>query len=88
MENLLINTEQLSGMLGIPEKPEFDHPASIIYYKVDDIEKAFETLKSRGVRVEHEPSMVAPMEDHDLWMGFIRDVDDNALGIMSEVARG
>src|SRR5205823_8069259 len=25
-------------MLGIPDRPDLDHPASIIYYKVDDIE--------------------------------------------------
>ncbi|PYS44718.1 MAG: hypothetical protein DMF71_02455, partial [Acidobacteria bacterium] len=26
-------------MLGIADRPELDHPASIIYYKVDDIER-------------------------------------------------
>ena len=38
-------------MLGVPTDPQFDHPASIIYYKVADIEAAYETLKSRGARL-------------------------------------
>jgi predicted enzyme related to lactoylglutathione lyase len=27
-------------MLGVADRPELDHPASIIYYKVDDIQSA------------------------------------------------
>src|SRR5213592_4796304 len=33
-------------MLDRPEKPEFDHPASTIYFKVADIRQATATLKS------------------------------------------
>ena len=28
-------------MLGIADRPDLDHPASIIYYQVDDIEKIY-----------------------------------------------
>ena len=40
-------------MLSEPEKPEFDHPASIIYYKVDDIHAclAYATDVIRSERV-------------------------------------
>jgi catechol 2,3-dioxygenase-like lactoylglutathione lyase family enzyme len=31
-------------MLAVPEKPEFDHPSSVIYFKVDNIQRAFDTL--------------------------------------------
>ena len=72
-------------MLGKAEKPELDHPASIIYYSVADIGAAHGTLKGRGVHVEHEPQMVAPMPDHDLWMVFFRDTEGNTLALMSEV---
>ncbi|HXM36613.1 MAG TPA: VOC family protein, partial [Pyrinomonadaceae bacterium] len=34
-------------MLTTPEKPEFDHPNSIIYFNVDDIQSAFTTLSER-----------------------------------------
>ena len=72
-------------MLSRPEKPEFDHPASIIYYKVADIQVAFELLSSFGVHFEDKPHLVARMADHDLWMAFFRDPDDNLLAMMSEV---
>jgi catechol 2,3-dioxygenase-like lactoylglutathione lyase family enzyme len=75
-------------MLGIPEKPEFDHPASIIYYKVADIQAAHTLLRSRDVRFEAEPRMVARLPNHDLWLAFFRDPENNVVALMSEVARG
>ena len=74
-------------MLGKAEKPEFDHPSSILYYKVDDIGGIHRILESRGVRVEHEPRLVAPMPDHDLWISFYKDSEDNHFALMSEVPR-
>src|SRR5712692_10983693 len=43
-------------MLSLPEKPEFDHPSSILYFKVDDILSSHETLVARGVRFETKPT--------------------------------
>jgi predicted enzyme related to lactoylglutathione lyase len=74
-------------MLGKAEKPEQDHPGSIIYYLVDDIVGAHQTLAARGVHVEHEPQLVAPMPDHDLWISFYLDSEGNHFGLMSEVPR-
>ncbi|MEK6301705.1 MAG: VOC family protein [Acidobacteriota bacterium] len=74
-------------MLSLPDKPEFDHPSSIIYYRVADIEHACEVLESRGVRIEEKPVLVARLQDHDLWMAAFRDVDNNLLALMSEVPR-
>ena len=72
-------------MLAVPEKPEFDHPGSIIYFKVDNIQKAHEILTGRGVQFLGKPHLIAPMKDHDLWMAFFHDVDNNLLALMSEV---
>jgi methylmalonyl-CoA/ethylmalonyl-CoA epimerase len=72
-------------MVGVAETPELDHPASIVYYKVPDIRASFGALASAGVRIEHEPHLLARMPDHDLWMGFFRDSEDNLLALMSEV---
>src|SRR5215467_5643908 len=45
-------------MLSLPEGgPEFDHPASVLYYKVDDIQKAFATLEERGVIIVGKPHL-------------------------------
>lgn len=72
-------------LLSLPEKPEFDHPSSIIYYRVEDIQSAYKTLGSRGARFEGEPHLVARMPDHELWMAAFRDPDNNLLALMSEV---
>jgi len=42
-------------MLGVADRPELDHPASIIYYKVDDIERVYEIFKARGAEFLTEP---------------------------------
>jgi len=73
-------------MLGIAEKPEFDHPSSILYFRVDDIDAAYRALLAHGVRFEHEPQLVHKAEDHDLWLAFFRDSEDNVMALMSEVA--
>jgi catechol 2,3-dioxygenase-like lactoylglutathione lyase family enzyme len=70
-------------MLGVPEAPEYDHLASVIYYKVKDIARAFEEFARRKVAFTSEPHLVARMEDHELWMAFFNDVDGNVLALMS-----
>jgi methylmalonyl-CoA/ethylmalonyl-CoA epimerase len=72
-------------MLGTPEKPEFDHPASILYYRVPDLHAAHASLRAAGIATEDEPHRVARMPDHELWMFFLRDPEGNLLALMSEV---
>jgi len=74
-------------MLDRPEKQEFDHASSILYFSVSDIKSAHGGLKEKGVRFEDEPHMIARMLDHDLWMTFFRDTEENLLALMSEVKR-
>jgi len=75
-------------MLSRAEKPEFDHPASILYYKVPDIEDARRALAGRGVVFGSEPHVVHRAADHDLWLADFRDSEGNLLALMSEVPRG
>jgi methylmalonyl-CoA/ethylmalonyl-CoA epimerase len=70
-------------MLSPSEKAETF--SSIVYYKVPDIQLAFQTLASRGLSFERNPHLVARMPDHDLWMAFFRDPDRNLLALMCEV---
>ena len=74
-------------MLGVADKPEFDHRSSILYFKVDDILAAHQDLAAKDVHFEQEPLLVHPAEDHDLWMAFFRDTEDNVMALMSEVPR-
>jgi methylmalonyl-CoA/ethylmalonyl-CoA epimerase len=74
-------------MLSRPEKKEFDHPSSILYFRVPDINASYQSLRARNVAFEDEPHVVARMPDHDLWMAFFRDQDDNVFALMSEVGK-
>ena len=74
-------------MIDHPEKPEFDHASSILYFAVPDIQAAFAQMKERGVRFVDEPHVIAKMPDHDLWMTFFHDSEDNLMALMCEVGR-
>ena len=76
-----------SVMLGVPEKPELDHPASIIYYLVPDIAAAHSTLRGRGVDFIVEPHLVHRAADYDLWLAEFRDSEGNTLALMSRKTR-
>ena len=74
-------------MLSPPEKPEFDHPSSVLYFNVPDINAAYQQLTDKSVRFEDQPHIIARMSNHDLWMTFFRDSENNVMALMSEVAR-
>ena len=75
-------------MLTLPE-PGCDESksSSVIYYTVDDVRQATETLKSRGVRFIGHPHVIHSTDAYDLWMSFFTDPDDNTLALMAEVPR-
>jgi methylmalonyl-CoA/ethylmalonyl-CoA epimerase len=75
-------------MLAHPEKEQPAKMASVIYYLVDDIKAEFKALRDKGAKAEGEPHLIARMPDHELWMAFFRDPDDNMLALMSEVRNG
>ena len=72
-------------MLDAPAKSQAANYASIIYYKVADLDATFEMLSARHVSFEAKPHFVAKLPDHELWMAFFRDPDGNLLALMSEV---
>jgi predicted enzyme related to lactoylglutathione lyase len=74
-------------MLSLPAKPEFDHPSSIIYFKVADLQLAHTTLSERGVQFEEGPTFVADMGTYDLWLAAFRDSENNILALMCNVPK-
>jgi predicted enzyme related to lactoylglutathione lyase len=74
-------------LLEIPEAEAFDHPSSILYFKVPDLHAAYETLQARGVAFVASPELVARMPDHELWMAFFEDGEGNTMALMAEVGR-
>ena len=71
----LMFSEQLEGQLS----------ASILYYKVDDIDAAYAMLHVKNVGFLRPPHLVSKMEDHDLWMAFLTDPDGHTLALMAEI---
>jgi methylmalonyl-CoA/ethylmalonyl-CoA epimerase len=74
-------------MLGVPTEPRFEHPSSILYFQVDDIQAAHAAMAAKGVTFEREPALVAKLEKADLWLAFFQDGEGNVMALMSEVTR-
>lgn len=72
-------------MLAVAESPEYDHPGSILYFRVGDIQETHATLAERGVTFRDAPHLIARLPDHELWMTFFTDTEGNTLALMSEV---
>jgi catechol 2,3-dioxygenase-like lactoylglutathione lyase family enzyme len=72
--------------LGRPESPEF-RSNPLLYFRVDDLEEAYESLAARGVAFRDRPHVVHRTDASELWMAFFADPDGNVLALMSEVAR-
>jgi len=73
-------------MLAVPEKPELDHPSSILYFKVEDIDAAYRDLKGRGVAFRDAPHVVARLPGREVWMAFFDDSEGNLLAVTTEKA--
>ena len=71
-------------MLTVKKGDDKDHKTSVIYYKVKDIKAAAKSISSNGGVFVREPELAAKMPDHELWIGFLRDPDENLIGIMDE----
>ena len=75
-------------MLTLPEQGRDESKSSsVIYYTVEDVQQATETLKSRGVRFIGEPHIIHSTDTYDLWMSFFTDPDGNTLALMAEVPK-
>ena len=61
---------------------------SPIYFNCADMKLAVRELQQRGIAFTSMPHLVAPMEDHDLWMAFFTDPDGHTLALMQEAPKG
>jgi methylmalonyl-CoA/ethylmalonyl-CoA epimerase len=74
-------------MLGTASSPEYDHPSSILYFRIADIQAGYQRLVENSVDIVAPPRLIAPMPTHDLWMTAFRDSEGNIHQLMSEVPR-
>ena len=68
--------------------------SAMLYLKVDDVPTRIEELRAEGVVVEAEPHIIFSHTDdtlgpagQDEWMAFIRDSEDNLVGLVSHAPR-
>ncbi|WP_435877177.1 VOC family protein [Sporosarcina highlanderae] len=93
---LLFNTDTMAFfdcdgvrlLVSLPEKEEFAHASSVLYFQVEDIQQAYENYKEKGIVFIDEPHIVAKMGQTETWMVFFNDTEDNMHGLMSEVMVG
>jgi methylmalonyl-CoA/ethylmalonyl-CoA epimerase len=62
---------------------------SVLYFRVADIQTAYDELQRRGVQFTDAPHMIAKHPDGtEEWMAFFRDSEGGLLAIMSQVQPG
>jgi len=59
---------------------------SILYFRVDDIQAAYDELRGRGVEFENAPHLIHKHDNGvEEWMAFFPDPDGHLLAIMAQV---
>jgi len=71
-------------MLSEPESAAADRYASILYFRVEDIDAAHRDLEQRGVSFVRPPHCVHRAPGVEVWMAFFHDPDRNVLALMQE----
>lgn len=68
--------------------------SALLYLKVDDVPTRIEELRTEGVVIEAEPHVIFSHADdtlgpagQDEWMAFIRDSENNLVGLVSHAPR-
>ncbi len=74
-------------MISPPEGLDPAGASSILYYDVEDIHMAYDTLAARGVQFGASPHVIAALGDRDVWLAEFRDSEGNRLALMSEPLR-
>jgi len=68
-------------MLSPAEQPEFDHPASLLYFDVEDIGATHAAMKQKGASFRSEPHAVHRDGDRELWLCDFYDSEQNTFAL-------
>jgi len=78
-------------LVGVRLMLERNAPAAMLYLTVQDMEATLARLRGNGVVVEHEPHVIFSHADDTLgpagtdeWQAFIRDSEDNLVGLVEQ----
>ena len=79
-----LGTGDIRIMLSTPQGVGAVGANSILYFAVEDIERTHADFVAQGAVSERAPALAAPMPDHELWIGFLKDPDGNLVGLLEE----
>ncbi len=65
----------------VSSEKEFDHPASVLYFDVPDIQAAHEALRGRGIAFRSAPHAVHREARRELWLADFEDGEDNVFAL-------
>ena len=71
-------------LVDVAETEEFAHPGSVLYFRVDDLDAAYEAYRARGVQFVQPPHLVHSDGKSELWMAFFSDGQWNTHALASE----
>jgi catechol 2,3-dioxygenase-like lactoylglutathione lyase family enzyme len=72
--------------LSATEESQANAEPSVLYFRVDDIQTAYDDLRARGVEFENAPHLIHKHESGvEEWMAFFPDPDGHLLAIMAQV---
>lgn len=75
-------------LLGLAEDGKQATGGSVLYFRVSDIEAAYNALVANEVQIERPPTATHRTEEYELWLAFFRDPDGNLLALFEERATG
>ena len=75
-------------LVGVMPPNQKAQRGSAIYFRVEDIQGTFSSLKDKGVQFVAEPHVVNRTPKSELWLAEFVDPDGNQLALMSDVATG
>lgn len=89
---LLFNTETMAFfdcgdlrlMLSLPEKEQFAHASSVLYFEVADIGQAYAEFVERGIHFNDLPHRVVKNGASETWMAFFEDTEGNTHALTSD----
>lgn len=90
--SLLFNTDTMAFfdcgglrlMLSLPEKEQFAHASSVLYFEVEDIDRSYTDFQARGVEFSGPPHCVVKNGLAETWMAFFEDTEGNTHALTSD----
>lgn len=67
-------------------RSENDAEGIVLYYEVEDVFAATDTLRDAGVVIEKEPACLARMAGRAMWVAFFRDSEGALTALIAEHA--